>query len=173
MHNKCIVAVPTLFAVITLRRFEIALWTACRRLSAWKVKPERQTASRGGLKRVAPGEDTIGNSGAGEDKAKPEGTEAAPVSDSGLAEGDAGPEISNQDPAVEEEKELRDALTGMRPAEVGSAACFFSFIARCMWLAVEYAKTRIRCTPCDKCCLQKIFAASALNTTTGNRVPDC
>lgn len=130
-----------------LQRFEIALWTACKRLPTWKDKPERQVASRGGLKRTPPGSAAAAAPCAAAASDDVASSTAADGNGGRLASGGSGNEegggVSSSDArgnegeragvvavemggtghavevAQEEEEELKDALNMRRPAEVG------------------------------------------------------
>lgn len=129
-----------------LYRFEIALWTACKRLPTWKDKPARQVASRGGLKRTPPGavaaaappapaasddaaSSTVVDGNGGRLVRGGGGNEEGGGVSSSDARGNEGEgagvvavEMGSTGHAVEvaqEEEELKDALNMRRPAEVG------------------------------------------------------
>jgi len=128
-------------------RFEIALWSCCKRLPTWRDKPElQQPASRGGLKRTPPANSSSSASGgeAGHLAAEGDGGVGGKTFDEGAAgDSDAAPRTSEWEErvgpgregarvvsarrtaadaasaaAIDGEEELREYLLMMRPAEV-------------------------------------------------------
>lgn len=99
-------------------RFEIALWSACMRLSTWKDKPVSQAAPRGGLKRAGADINARGSSST----SLPESKDLTATSSYGEREDDTPslePGMAETVQTIDEEEgELRDALLGARPAEV-------------------------------------------------------
>lgn len=118
-------------------RFEIALWTSCKRLQTWTDKPEPpKPAEKGGLKRTPPAsregsskpmsstqtaterssDSVTGESGNCNEKER-EGTGAS-LALTGAAAGEKGRGVSDGAVVMSAEEELRESLQATRPAEV-------------------------------------------------------
>lgn len=120
-------------------RFEIALWSSCKRLRTWRDKPEpHQPASRGGLKRTPPADNSSSSIGGESAHSAAEGGGGVGGKNverrvAGDAEASLPPSESKERggsalavsagkmvvaAAMDGEEELREYLLMTRPAEV-------------------------------------------------------
>lgn len=129
--------VPHLTTCTHAFRFEIALWTSCKRLQTWRDKPEQpKPAEKGGLKRTPPASregsskpisptqmvtdrssDSVSGDSGDCSKTKRAGLGASLVIPA-AAEGGKGRGVSEGAVVMGAEEELRESLKATRPAEV-------------------------------------------------------